>query len=75
MCRYAVVQVDSDEATASGKLGKVLALRHDYAAACQYAEDEVKKNGKPLEVFERVSVAKPTTAVVFEGRRRPGVGA
>lgn len=73
MCRFIVIEVLPDEATASGKVAKVLALRHDYATACQYAEDKVKESGKPLEVFERISTAKPTTAVVFEGRRRPGV--
>jgi hypothetical protein len=75
VCRYAVVQVTNDEATESGKLGKVLALRHDLNDAYVFAEAEVIKSGQPVEIFERISKGKPTTQVAWEGRRRPGAGA
>jgi hypothetical protein len=73
MCKYAVIQVLDDEATESGKAGKVLALRNDLGQAFDYGEKYVADSNAKVEIFERISTGKPVTSVAWEGRRRPAL--
>jgi hypothetical protein len=73
MCRYAVIEATDDEATKSGKAGKVLAFRNELSEAFTYAETYIAMHNTKAEIFERISVGKPVTAVTWEGRRRPAI--
>lgn len=66
MCRYIVVE------NSLGDL-KVASSHHDYNKAADAAEELVLQGMRSVEVFERVSTCLPTTAVRWEGRKRPGV--
>jgi hypothetical protein len=70
MCRYLIVLHDS-----VNDKHEVIGAQHDYNKACDEAEEFVTRNSDSVEIFERVSTARPTTSVAWEGRRRPGVGA
>lgn len=70
MCRYLVVRHDI---TSANEEHKVIAAEHDYNKACDAAEQFVQENSATVEIFERISTAKPTTAVAWEGKRRPGL--
>jgi hypothetical protein len=70
MCRYLVVRHDP---TSANEEHKVIAAEHDYNKACDAAEEFVQGNSCPVEIFERVSTALPTTAVKWEGKRRPAL--
>lgn len=66
MCRYLVVIEEGVDGH------KVVAANHDYGKACDIAEEHVHE-GHTVEIFERVSTAKPKTAVNWEGKRRPAL--
>lgn len=68
MCRYLVVKADS-----LNDSHEVIAAEHDYNKACDRAEEYVQANAEPVEIFERVSTCVPTTAVKWEGKRRPAL--
>jgi hypothetical protein len=68
VCRYIVVE------NIIGEL-KVTSSHHDYNKAADAAEAIVLEGNGAVEVFERVSTCLPTTAVKWEGRKRPGAGA
>lgn len=70
MCRYLVVRPSDEQADGP----KIIAAEHDYGKACDKAEEYVRGNAVPLEIFERVSTAKPATVVAWEGKRRPAIG-
>lgn len=66
MCRYIVV---------TNSLGdlSVASSHHEYNKAADAAEELVLGGEGPVEVFERVSTCQPTTAVKWEGRKRPAL--
>lgn len=68
MCRYLVVKADN-----LTDKHEVVAAEHDYNKACDKAEEYVQANSCEVEIFERVSTALPTTAVKWEGKRRPAL--
>jgi hypothetical protein len=68
MCRYIVVKAD----TVNDK-HEVIAAEHDYGKACDKAEEYVQQYSDTVEIFERISTALPTTAVKWEGKRRPAI--
>lgn len=69
MCRYLVVR--ANDPLADGH--EVIAAEHDYGKACDAAEEYVQANAVPVEIFERISTARPTTSVAWEGKRRPAI--
>jgi hypothetical protein len=67
MCRYIAIVTDGLDGH------KVIAANHEYGKVCDIAEEYVTGEGQSVEIFERVSTARPTTAVNWEGKRRPAL--
>jgi hypothetical protein len=70
VCKYIIVKPSSE-----GSATAILGGGADLAGVFDLAEQMITPDSGPLEIFERISVGKPITAVAWEGRRRPGAGA
>jgi hypothetical protein len=73
MSKFVIIEALPEPSSASGKAGKVLALRNELADAFAFADGYVIRNNCKVEIFERISTGKPVTAVTWEGRRRPTI--